>query len=161
MTALEREPSGSATDLAAPLERIAQRVQKRGVIVLVSDLLAPIDTLQTNLGYLRTRGHEVIVFRVLDPAEVNFTFDSAAMFRDLESGRELYIDPDAARQTYLQRFAEHAAAIEATCRNLGIDFHQLTTDRPLEYSLFDYLHSRQRRGRQVMRTGKLKTTGPK
>jgi hypothetical protein len=156
MLALEHETAGSATDLAAPLERIAQRVQKRGVIVLISDLLAPIDSLETNLGYLRTRGHEVIVYRVLDPAEVNFSFDAPAMFRDLESGREVYIDPEATRQDYLRRFGEHSAAIEKICANLGIDLHQFTTDRPLELSLFDYLHARQRRGRQVMRSGRMK-----
>ncbi|MBW3596405.1 MAG: DUF58 domain-containing protein [Planctomycetes bacterium] len=156
MLALERETAGTATDLAAPLERIAQRVQKRGVIVLISDLLAPIDALERNLGYLRTRGHEVIVYRVLDPAEIDFRFDAPAMFRDLESGREVYIDPEATRQDYLRRFGEHSAAIEKTCANLGIDLHQFAIDRPLELSLFDYLHSRQRRGRQVMRSGRMK-----
>ncbi len=152
MMALEHEPAGTATDLAAPLERIAQRVQKRGLIVLISDLLAPLDTLERNLGYLRTRGHEVIVYRVLDPAETDFQFDAPAMFRDLESGRELYIDPEATRQEYLRRFGEHAAAIETICGKLGIDFRSFTTECPLEHALFDYLHARQRRGRQVMRT---------
>jgi uncharacterized protein (DUF58 family) len=155
MAALEKASAGAATDLAAPLEKIAQRVQKRGVIMLISDLLAPLDALERNLGYLRTRGHEVILFRVLDPAEINLGFDHPAMFRDLESGRELYIDPESARQEYLQRFREHAASIETTCGNLGIDLYQLTTDRPLELALFDYLHSRDRRGRQVMRSGKM------
>ena len=73
---LEREPQGRATDLAAPLEQIAATVRKRGLIILISDLLAPIDALRTRLGYLRSRGHEVVVLRVLDPAEVEFRFET-------------------------------------------------------------------------------------
>ena len=96
MAALEREPTGKATDLVQPLEEIAATVRKRGLIVLISDLLAPTESLQTRLGYLRSRGHDVVVLRVLDPAEVDFPFNSPAMFHDVESGREIYIDPTAA-----------------------------------------------------------------
>src|SRR4051794_17264523 len=111
MAALEREPTGRATDLAAPLEQIAATVRKRGLIVLISDLLAPVETLRTRLGYLRSRGHDVVVLRVLDPAERQFGFTTPAMFHDVESGREIYIDPDGAREGYLRRFAAHAAEV--------------------------------------------------
>ena len=77
MAALEREPTGRATDLAEPLEEIAATVRKRGLIILISDLLAPTDSLQTRLGYLRSRGHDVVVLRVLDPAELSFSFTNA------------------------------------------------------------------------------------
>ncbi len=97
MAALEREPAGRATNLVEPLEQIAATVRKRGLIILISDLLAPADSLQTRLGYLRSRGHDVVVLRVLDPAEVQFSFTAPAMFHDVESGREIYIDPGAAR----------------------------------------------------------------
>ena len=93
MAALEREPAGRATDLVQPLEEIAATVRKRGLIILISDLLAPTESLQTRLGYLRSRGHDVVVLRVLDPAEVDFPFTTPAMFHDVESGREIYIDP--------------------------------------------------------------------
>lgn len=142
---LDREPRGRATDLGAPLEEIAATVRKRGLIVLISDLLAPAGDLRTKLGYLRSRGHEVAVLRVLDPAEVSFTFDAPAMFQDVESGRELYIDPHAARAGYLDRFASHAAEIERACADQGIDFQAITTDRPLELMLFDLLKARLRR----------------
>jgi uncharacterized protein (DUF58 family) len=148
MAALDREPTGRATDLAQPLEEIAATVRKRGLIILISDLLAPIDSLQTRLGYLRSRGHDVVVLRVLDPAEVDFPFTSPAMFQDVESGRELYIDPATARPEYQRRFAAHAAAIERACVDLGIEFESITTDRPLELLLFDLLKSRMRRGRR-------------
>jgi uncharacterized protein (DUF58 family) len=151
MLALERPLAGKATDLTAPLEQIADTVTKRGLVVLVSDLLAPVDTLETQLGYLRLRGHEVVVLRVLDPAETEFTFADAATFYDMESGRQIYVDPAEAKEEYLRRFAEHTAALERTCAGLSIDFFPMTTDRPLELALLDFLHARLHRGRQVAR----------
>jgi uncharacterized protein (DUF58 family) len=151
MMCLERAPAGEATDLAAPLEQIAKTARKRGVVVLISDLLAPVETLELRLGYLRSRGHEVVVIRVLDPAEVEFPFEKAAMFYDVESGRELYVDPEIVRSQYQRRFAEHRAALGQTCSRLGIDLYDLATNQPLEMALFDLVSARMRRGRQVAR----------
>ncbi len=159
MLALERSLAGSATNLGPPLEQIARTAAKRGMIVLISDLLAPIDSLETQLGYLRSRGHEVAVMRVLDPAEIDFRFQEPVLFEDLESGRELYVDPRAARERYLERFAEHAAAISRACSRLGIDEFRLATDRPLELALFDFLAARMRRGRQTVRRQQAKRAG--
>ena len=151
MMCLEQAPAGTATDLAAPLEQIAKTARKRGLVVLLSDLLAPTDLLETRLGYLRSRGHEVVVIRVLDPAEVDFPFEQAAMFYDVESGRELFVDPELVRQQYRRRFGEHRSALSQTCGRLGIDLYELTTDQPLEMALFDLMSARMRRGRQVAR----------
>ncbi len=151
MMCLERELAGTSTDLALPLEQIAKAARRRGLVVLLSDLLTPIDTLETKLGYLRSQGHEVVVIRILDPTEVTFQFQDEAMFFDLESGRELYVDPDAARTNYQQRFREHQESLKRICNNLGMDFYELTTDQPLDMALFDLLNSRMRRGRQITR----------
>lgn len=151
MGMLEREPAGRSTDLARPLEQIAESVRKRGLVVLISDLLAPVEQLRTKLGYLRSRGHDVVVLRVLDPAEVDFTFASPVMFHDLETDRRIYIDPQSARNEYLREFTEHAAELKRTCIDLGVDFAQFTTDQPLELALFDLLQARTRRGRRVTR----------
>jgi uncharacterized protein (DUF58 family) len=151
MGVLERETGGRSTNLARPLEQIAESVRKRGLVVLISDLLAPADVLRPKLGYLRSRGHDVMVLRVLDPAEVDFTFAAPGMFHDLESGRNLYIDPQVARAEYQRRFNEHAAELNRACIDLGVDFAQLTIDRPLELSLFDLLQARSRRGRRHVR----------
>jgi uncharacterized protein (DUF58 family) len=156
MAMLEREPRGRATDLAEPLEQIAATVRRRGLIILISDLLAPIDLLKIRLGYLRSRGHEVIVLRILDPAEVEFRFATPGMFLDLESGREVYIDPGAARGEYLRRFAEHATEIERSSADLGIEHVLITSDRPLELVLFDLLSARMRQSR---RPGRRATAG--
>jgi uncharacterized protein (DUF58 family) len=153
MVCLERAVAGTSTDLSAPLEQIAATVRKRGMVVLISDLLSDTAMLRTRLGYLRSQGHEVVIMRVLDPAEVDFDFARPATFVDMESGRDLYIDPHAARADYQRRFADHAAEIEKICRELGIGLHRLVTSQPLELTLFDFLQSRLHTGRQVARAG--------
>lgn len=154
MVCLERAVAGRSTDLATPLEQIASTVRKRGMIVLISDLLAGMDLLKAQLGYLRSQGHEVVILRVLDPAELELSFDKPAMFVDLESGRDLYVDPAAARNQYRENFAKHAHGIEKTCRELGIVFHQFSTARPLELALFDFLQHRLRAVKQNVGIGR-------
>jgi uncharacterized protein (DUF58 family) len=161
MLALERPGSGVATDIIAPLRRVTDLVAKRGVMALISDLLAPIDLLETSLASLCSRGHEVVLFQVLDPAEVHFDFPQASLFRDLESGRDLYVDPSAARREYLRRFEEHHATIRSICNKLGIEWHRMTTDTPLELTLFDYLRERLHRGRLQVRANMRPVRGAK
>ena len=151
MITLERATSGSSTDLAAPLEQIAQTVSKRGLVVLISDLLAPVEQLEKNLGYLRSRGHDVVILRTLDPAEVDFQFDQATMFQDLETGKEIYVDPQTAVVDYKLRFEEHETAIKKICDQLGVDYFQIRTDQPLEAALFDLLQARAHRGHSIKR----------
>lgn len=150
MVALERAPAGVGTDLAAPLEQIARTARKRGLVVLLSDLLAPLEALETQLGYLRSQRHEVAVMRVLDPTEVDFPFSAATMFRDVETGRELYVDPELARERYRQRFQAHAEAVKDSCNRLGVDLYHVGTERPVEQTLFDLLNARMRRGRRIL-----------
>ena len=107
--------------------------------------------MQRRLGHLRSQGHDVLVLRVLDPAELTFPYDHAEMFRDMETGRELYVDPATARSEYLAKFSAHAEAIACICRNHGIELSVLTTDQPLELALFDLLRARANRGREVAR----------
>jgi uncharacterized protein (DUF58 family) len=151
MVMLENSTSGESTDLAAPLEQIAQTVSKRGLVVLISDLLTPVDQFAKQLGYLRSRGHDVVILRTLDPTEVDFSFDQATMFQDLETGREIYIDPQNAAAEYKQRFEEHETAVRKMCDQLGVDFFQIRTDQPLETALFNLLQARAQRGQTVKR----------
>jgi uncharacterized protein (DUF58 family) len=153
MLALEKPAAGASTDLTAPLKRIAEIVSKRGLRVLISDLLAPIEKLEANLALLTAARHEVVVFQTLDPAEVNFDFANASLFRDLESGRELYIEPAFARREYRRKLDEHLAAVRAVCQRLGITHRQLATDQPLEIALSDFLRARAQRGKLVQRAG--------
>jgi uncharacterized protein (DUF58 family) len=148
---LERSVAGQSTDLSAPLDQIARTVRKRGLIVLISDLLAPPETLADQLGLLRALGHDVIIFRVLDPAETDFGFTEAAIFEDAETGRKLYVDPDAVRREYSARFTEHDAAIRRICGDHGIEFQRIVTSQPLESALFDFFSVRQRFQRLLLK----------
>ena len=152
MIALEKPAGGTQTDLSRPLQRIAEIVNKRGVMVLISDLLAPIDALEKNLSALGACGHEVIVFNILDPAELAFSFDKAMLFHDMESGRDLYIDPHLARKEYLKRLESHLSSVEAICQKLGMSYHRFATDRPLELALFDFMRSRSQRRKHIRRS---------
>lgn len=152
MLALERPPRGSSTDLAAPLRRIVELVRKRGLVALISDLLAPLDVLENRLASIRACGHEVHVFQLLDPAEHRFTFTQSSLFQDVESGREIFVDPSRARRGYLEKLEKHLAIVRAICHKNGIGYHFLTTDQPLERQLFDFLKARlEKRGGRGMR----------
>jgi uncharacterized protein (DUF58 family) len=150
LVALERQVGGADTNLIRPLEQIAERVSKRGMLILVSDLLAPVDQLETNLGYLRARGHEVLLFHVIDPAELKFEFDQPTLFEDPESQREIYVDPSKARESYLRKLEAHLAGVRSSCERLGITYRQFSTDAPLESALSEFLRSRlHKNGRPV------------
>ena len=151
LVALEHATTGAETGLTDALTRAAGLVRQRGIVVLISDLLAPLDGLDLAFGHLRARGQEVIVFRVLDPAEVEFPFERASLFEDLETGKTFYVDPATAGVEYRARFAEHQRGLEQIAGDQGIDLVQWTTDRPLVECLFEYVNARMRRGRTVLR----------
>src|SRR6185436_17294976 len=130
---------------------IVEMVKKRGLMILISDLLAPLATLEKNLTSLVAARHEVLLFHLLDPAELTFGFEKASMFHDMESGRDLYIDPTTARKTYLEKLAAHNASVQSICQKLGIGYQRFGTDRPLEMALFDFLRERMQRGKTVSR----------
>jgi uncharacterized protein (DUF58 family) len=123
------------------------------MIVLLSDLLTPVEDLKPRLGFLRSQGHEVVLLRVLDPAEIDFTFSKSSTFIDMETGKDLYIDPVLARERYQAKFNAHAAEVGRACRDLGIDLFQIATSRPLELVLFDFLQARTHLGRVSHRPG--------
>lgn len=151
MASLDRNTEGSGTDLQKPLTQLARTVHRRGLVVLISDMLADIESLQNNLSYLRSRGHDVLVLRVLDPAEIDFPFTDANVVHDLESGRDLYIEPSEARKQYIKNFNAHDEAVQDACRRIGADYTRLLTNNPIENGLFDVLRSQMQRGRKVMR----------
>ena len=149
MLALETQPQGTATDLNAPLQRLAELLNKRGLLILISDLLAPIEPLETHLDYLRAGGHDVVIFNILDPAELNFDFEEPALFHDVESGRHLYVDPATARTDYQSKLEQHLTAARTLCQNLGIDYHLFATDRPFELALLEFIQGRSLQSKRV------------
>jgi uncharacterized protein (DUF58 family) len=125
------------------------------MLVLISDLLAPLETLEVSLGSLAARGQEVLVLQVVDPAEETLELGGPELFEDLETGRQLYVDPAAARSSYLARWKAHQAAIEGICSRLGITRTVLRTNEPLDQSLSSLLRLRlQGRGVSRARAGR-------
>jgi uncharacterized protein (DUF58 family) len=151
MAMLEREPEGAETNLGEPLRRVAELARKRGLIVMISDLLAPVQELETNLGRLAAAGHELVLFQVLDPNELAFEFPRAMLFQDLENRQDFYLDPNMVRAEYQRRLEAHRRGVESVCRNFGIAFHRIATNQPLELALLDFLRSRNRRGKLIHR----------
>lgn len=159
LVCLERAEAGTSTDISRALEQVAMTVRKRGLVILISDLLSPIGSLRSRLSFLRSQGHEVILMRILDPSELAFDFDKPATFVDMETGKDLYIDPHVARAQYQAKFGTHSAEIEKIANDLGVSLHTFSTAQPLELALFDFLQARMHAGRKVMRAGGRGTTG--
>jgi len=143
---LDKELAGASTDLQKPLAHLADLVRQRSLIILVSDFLVPVETLRAPLAMLRARRHEVVMVRVLDPAEVTLSLEQASMVQDMETGRELYVDPAVAKGTYQAKFKLHEASLVALAGQLGIGWTSLQTNESIEHVLFDFL-SRQQRAR--------------
>lgn len=155
MLTLEQPAAGQATDVVAPLERVAELVRKRGLIVVLSDFLAPLDRLESALLQLAASGHDLVVFQILDPAELALTFREPARFEDLESGRSLMLDPGAVRTDYLRQLEAHCEGLRQLCQRLGASCTRLATDQPLELALFEFLRARTARGLRVRRATRL------
>src|SRR5690606_2221180 len=139
MLALEKPAAGRSTDIVAPLDQVARLVRRRGLMVMISDFLAPLDRLEPALLTLSAAGHEAAVFQVLDPAEKSLSFSSPAMFEDMETARSLFIDPATVRDGYRRNLEAHCDAVRAVCRRHGISYAQHVTDQPLELALFEFL----------------------
>ena len=144
---LEEPSSGLSTNPGVALEDVAQRLRKRGLVILISDMLAPVQQLGDGLRLLRGCLHDLVVFQVLDPAEKTLTFDGPKLFEDLESGQKIFSDPDTIRNEYQSRFDSHNRAVQAECEAVGAAWRQLTTNEPLELALAEFLQARRQRSR--------------
>lgn len=145
MLALEQSPEGKATDLGQPLKRVLEIVRKRSLIIFLSDFLAPLDKMEQDFVSLSASGHELMVFQVLDPAEMRFEFEKVSLFQDVESGRSFFIDPAVVRSGYKDKLEAHCIRVRELCERLGATYSRLATDQPLELALLDLLRARMRR----------------
>ncbi len=144
---IDRLEPGGSSGLRQPLLRLADLLRRRGFVVVVSDLYEEPEQVMEALAPLRAGGHDIIVFHVLDPAELEFPFDGAASFVDAESGDRLPVVPAALRAQYRQMIEAHTGAISRTLRESRIDYVLLDTRQPLDVALFHYLTSRERLSR--------------
>jgi uncharacterized protein (DUF58 family) len=142
LVTLDRLELGRETNLSKPLHQIVDSLSKRGMVVLISDLLDDPAAVIQALKHFQFRGNDVIAFQVLDADEIDFPFERATRFEDLETREEIMAVPAAVREHYVK---EMNALIERYRRELGaagIDYQLLTTNRPLEFALMSYLSTR-------------------
>ncbi len=144
LSLLEKPASGTSTDLQRPLSHLAEIVRQRSLIIIISDFLVPAETLRVPLSMLRARRHDVVLLRVLDPTEVSFELEKASMVEDLETGREIYVDPSLAKASYQSKFSKHENSLQQLVGQLGIGWTSLQTNESVEHVLFDFLSRQQK-----------------
>jgi hypothetical protein len=144
---LDRVEAKRPGRLGPPLRKLAEHFGRRGIVVVISDFYEEPDEILDAVSLIRFRGNDVILFHVLDAAEIDFTFDEASSFEDLESGEQLPVVPDALREQYRAMIREHIAALTDKSAAQRVDYNLLNTSLPLDYALFNYMAIRDRLSR--------------
>lgn len=148
---LENVTCEGAGDPGDALQKAAARMDRRGLVIWLSDCLGEPEKAAQGAARLRYAGHDVLVLRVLDPAEIDFPYGRSTRFDPLEMGEALVLDPRAVRKAYLEEFNEHAARLRRGLRSLNVDFRRMPTNESLESGLTEFLALRAARLRRVGR----------
>ena len=133
---LNKTLPSNKTDAAVAFHELADRIKRRGLIIVISDFLDDPEKMLLGLKHFRHRQHE----------ERNFSYRSEARFRDMETGKELLTDPWQIRGDYISRLGEFLEQISRSCRDSFIDYHLLDTSIPFDRALFGYLAKRSKLG---------------
>lgn len=141
---IDRIESTRPSQYLAPLTKIAQAIHRRGIVVLISDFYDEPSAILDAVKGIRYKGNDLVVFHVLDPAELSFPYNEAASYRDLESGESVPVIPDYLREEYRKLVQAHVAALSKSFGDNRIDYALLDTSTPLDYALFHYLARRER-----------------
>jgi uncharacterized protein (DUF58 family) len=144
---LNRTPTRDKTHMAPIFHDLAERFKKRGVVVVLSDLFDDVPRLLKGLSHFRHRRHEVIVFHILDPAELEFPFRDPILFKGLEGMPDVLTEPHALRRSYQAEIGAFLAEMKRGCQMMDIDYVPLRTDEGLDVALSGYLASRASRKR--------------
>jgi uncharacterized protein (DUF58 family) len=141
---LDRTTATREGNLDRTLRKIAESFRRRSVIVVISDCYDEPDAVLAAVNNLRQKGNDLIVFHVLDPAEITFTFDRPVNFEDLETGEQLPVVPDALREQYREMVSAHRATVGRLMGDNRVDYGFFDTSTPLDLALFKYLLNRER-----------------
>jgi len=144
LSQMENLKTGGETNISGTLHEMADRIKRRGLIILISDLLDDPEDVLMGLKHFRHRKHEVIVFHILDDQELNLDYDRQVELTDLESGEALTTDPRLIRKAYREEIQKFIAKYKQECLANHIDYIQLTTSQPFDFALTEYLHKRQK-----------------
>ena len=139
---LEQTKPDRPTEVADVLRKVAGQIRDRGLVVLVSDLLTDLDALYDGLGRLRHAGHEIVIFHVLDPDEMDLPFKESVLFRDIEGSETLFAEPWAFRRAYAAAMRQFVADVAGRCTAMDVDHLLLRTSDDLGDALSRYLHRR-------------------
>ena len=142
--ALNEAQPKAQSEFTRPLNALAESLRRRGIVVLISDLLAPTEDIIRGLHQFRHKGHDVVVFHLVDPQEKAFAFTGPERLEDLETKQIISFTPDLGREEYLKRREEHVATLKKECGAMGIDYLQLDTVQPLDFALYKYLSTRRK-----------------
>jgi uncharacterized protein (DUF58 family) len=140
---LDQRAVGGRGDLTGPLRKVAEIVRRRSILVLVSDCYEDPDTIVRALSALRDHGHDVIVFQVLDTAELEFPFSEASPFEDLETGERIPVVPATMRDQYRALLRTHCDTLARRLGDNRIDYCLAETGKPLDFALLEYLSRRE------------------
>ena len=146
LTELEQTVPGGETRIADCLHHIAEGLKRRGLVILISDLLDDPESTLSALQHFRFQGHDVIVLHVLDKSELEFDFSTLTEFTDLETGEALLISPESMRAHYRTQIDGFLAACAKGCANIKADYKLFDTTTPLDRALSEYLYRRSRMG---------------
>ena len=141
---LDRLAPGNRTNVSKPLHQLADSMNRRGMVVLISDLLDDVEAIIRGLKHFQYRGSDVLVFQILDPDELEFPFDRVTRFEDLETSEEVMAVPGLVRSHYLQEISRLIERYRRELGAAGIDYQLLSTKQPLEMALLAYLSTRSR-----------------
>ena len=145
LLALNQLSLGTRSNVAKPLHQLADSLVKRGVVVLLSDLLDdPAKTIQ-GLKHLRFRGADIVVFHLLDHDELTFPYDRLTRFRDMETSDEVMAAPLELRDHYLSEIESLVSHYKRELGLVGIDYQLVDTSKSLDFALMSYLSTRSRR----------------
>ena len=145
LSALIADHARRDTDLGGVFRKIAPKLGRRGLIVIVSDSMGDAESISNALAQFRANKQEIIFFQILDPDEVEFPFSGRIQFRDLENSvDEQTVDAAAMRKAYQDRLAEHNEALREACRRSRVDLIPVTTDQPFVDVLHEYVAARRR-----------------
>ena len=139
---LEGAKPDRETDLGVVLKTLAEKARRRGLLIIISDLLTDFDSFYDGLSRLEYRGHEVMIFQILDRDELELPFNDPVLFRDIEGSEELLAEPWGFRKAYREAMDEFLREVRDGCSRRGIDHLLLLTDQNLGDALSHYLHAR-------------------
>lgn len=142
---MEQSPAAGETSMGPIFHDLAERIKKRGLVIILSDLFDDLDSLMLGLKHFRYRRHEVIVMQVIDVAEQEFPFQDPTLFQGLEGLPEQMTEPRSLRKAYQAEFEKFLQATRKGCRDLHMDYILLRNDTPLDVALSGFLSSRSQR----------------